>query len=103
LVPVEVAVQKDALRHMGGNPHWHPESGKGENSWDCGEDALYRTGISGKTKAEGHDIGRAAAHVRECSLQTRAKRGDPECWPMSPEDRAIQLEKQRAERAAQEK
>ena len=80
-----------------------PESGKGENSWDCGEDALYGTGISGKTKAEGHDIGRAAAHVRECSLRTRAKRGDPECWPMSPEDRAIQLEKQRAERAAQEK
>jgi len=74
-----------------------PESGKGENAWDCGEDALYGTGISGKTRAEGHDIERAAAYVRECSLKNRARRGDPACWPMTPEDRAIEIEKRRAE------
>lgn len=73
-----------------------PESGKGENSWDCGENALYGTGISGKTKAEGHNIDRAAAHVRECSLRNRAKRGDPACWPMTPEERVKKIEEARA-------
>lgn len=77
-----------------------PFSGKGENSWDMGEDGLYGTGINGKTKAEGWSIERAALHVADCATNTRMRRGDPFEWPMKPEERIKEIEKQRAEREA---
>jgi hypothetical protein len=51
-----------------------PFSGKGENSWDCGEDGLWGTGCTG------HDLDKAAAHVRKCVLDSRVRRGDPANW-----------------------
>lgn len=74
-----------------------PFSGKGENAWDMGEDAVYGTGISGKTKADGHDIQAAALHVADSVLKTRAERGDPACWPMSPALRQLEINQRRAE------
>lgn len=58
-----------------------PFSGKGENSWDMGEDALYGTGC------EGHDIEKSIKEARESALRYREQRGDPECWPMPAEER----------------
>lgn len=58
-----------------------PFSGKGENSWDCGEDALYGTGYAG------WDIEACANYVRQEVLKDRKKRYDPEYWPESPEVR----------------
>lgn len=61
-----------------------PMSGKGENPWDMGEDALYGTGCSG------HDKAGAIESARSSVLRDRLMRGDPECWPMSPDERAKQ-------------
>lgn len=76
-----------------------PESGKGENSWDQGEDALYGTGVSDKTKVLGHSIPLAMKSVRESSLESRARRGDPECWPVPPDARLRIFEEKQKERA----
>lgn len=67
-----------------------PCSGKGENSWDCGDDAVYGTGC------EGHDVAKAALHFADVAAKLRVRRGDPAKWPMSPADRVIELEKLRA-------
>lgn len=55
-----------------------PFSGKGENSWDCGEDGLW--GWSGPARSVGEAIGKVVASV----LETRSKRGDPLKWPRAP-------------------
>ena len=62
-----------------------PHSGKGENSWDCGEDALYGIGCSG------HSIVNAAKAARECVLRDRSRYGDPERWPVTPDFRSKAL------------
>lgn len=63
-----------------------PFSGKGENAWDLGEDGLYGCGC------EGHDAELVIEVARTSALEYRAKRGDPETWPMRPEDRAKAVE-----------
>lgn len=73
-----------------------PFSGKGENSWDCGEDGLYGCGISSKRKEDGHDVPRAKAYARDAALKDREKRGDAERWPMKPEDRIAAMESRKA-------
>jgi|GEM_PF-5739803 len=55
-----------------------PFPGKGENSWDCGEDGLY--GLSGV----GDEVEAVAAVVRSV-LGTRRKRGGWEPTPSGPE------------------
>lgn len=55
-----------------------PFSGKGENSWDCGEDGLW--GITIVTNDPQH----AARETAQSALETRRKRGDPRKWPVAP-------------------
>lgn len=49
--------------------HWHglPHQGKGENSWDCGQDGLF--GYS----SDGHDLAAAIAKGVESTLKSRKK------------------------------
>lgn len=75
-----------------------PFSGKGENSWDMGEDGLYGTGIRGKTKEEGWDVQKAALEAADCAIRTRMERRDPFEWPMSPAERIAKLEEARKAR-----
>lgn len=56
-----------------------PFSGKGENSWDCGDDGLWGATVATDLPA------RAALEVVTSVLETRRKRGDPECWPVVPQ------------------
>ena len=44
-----------------------PHEGKGENSWDCGKDAIYGLSIKAKTVEE------AIAATVECALRSRRK------------------------------
>jgi len=55
-----------------------PFSGKGENSWDCGEDGLWGTTIRTDDPRE------AARKTAQSALETRRKRGDPRKWPVAP-------------------
>jgi hypothetical protein len=55
-----------------------PFSGKGENSWDCGEDACY--GTCGPARTIEEAIGKLVGNT----LETRRKRGDPAKWPVYP-------------------
>lgn len=55
-----------------------PFSGKGENSWDCGEDAVF--GRSGPAESIEAAVGALVGDL----LDTRRRRGDPERWPVSP-------------------
>jgi hypothetical protein len=55
-----------------------PFSGKGENSWDCGEDGT--TGITCFARTIEEGIGQLVGSV----LETRKKRGDPMKWPRPP-------------------
>ena len=48
-----------------------PVMGKGENSWDCGEDAIYSQTSPAKTIEEG------VAHMVESALRSRRKYGTP--------------------------
>lgn len=52
-----------------------PIPGKGENSWDCGEDANYSQTFPAKTIEE------ALAHVAADAMRTREKRGGPNWRP----------------------
>jgi len=63
-----------------------PFSGKGENSWDCGEDALLATGH------QGWDIEACANYVRNEVLKDRERQCDPQCWPESPEVRLVKYQ-----------
>lgn len=47
-----------------------PFSGKGENSWDCGDDGLWATG------SNGHNIPNAIATVVRSVMETRLSRGN---------------------------
>lgn len=60
-------------------PRGIPFSGKGENSWDCGEDGLF--GMSCPARSIEEAIGKTVSSV----LETRKRRGDPARWPVSPE------------------
>lgn len=48
-----------------------PFAGKGENSWDCGDDGLFGYSV------EGHDLDKASAHGVEVVLSQRRKNGMP--------------------------
>lgn len=52
-------------------PKGIPFMGKGENSWDCGDDGLFGFSV------EGHDLAKAAAHGRDSVLKSRLKYGEP--------------------------
>lgn len=66
-----------------------PFSGKGENSWDLGEDGLF--GIAPRAASEADAIGQVVASV----LTYRKKRGDGMLrpWPMTPAQREVEMEK----------
>lgn len=74
-----------------------PFPGKGENSWDCGEDSLHGAGADG---SEADAIGRFVASV----LDNRRRYGGTRCaeepWPESPTDRLARLTAMRAANAA---
>lgn len=60
--------------------HGLPYSGKGENSWDCGDDALYSWGHEGLSTAE------AIGHGITTVLKRREQYGRPSKFgPMLPE------------------
>jgi hypothetical protein len=63
-----------------------PFSGKGENSWDCGEDGIYGHTGQARTIEEG------IAHVVQSVLETRKKRGDPAKWPVYPPPPPVRAE-----------
>ena len=79
-------------------PDCIPFSGKGENSWDCGEDGLCATGF---------DVEQARTDEAACALyaasvlETRRKRHDPRVWPESPGDRAARIATMRASQVAE--
>lgn len=50
-------------------PKGIPHSGKGENSWDCGDDGIWATGC------EGHDIEKAEENFRQAVMRNRKKYG----------------------------
>lgn len=52
-------------------PKGIPFAGKGENSWDCGDDGLFGYG------AEGTDLDNAIAHGVKSVLQSRRRHGMP--------------------------
>lgn len=52
-------------------PKGIPFAGKGENSWDCGDDGLYGYSV------EGHDLEKAIGHGVESVLKSRRKYGRP--------------------------
>lgn len=73
-------------------PNGIPFSGKGENSWDCGEDGIYGTGFDARTDED------ACALFASHALQNRTNRGDPRLWPESPRDRDDRIETIRSQR-----
>jgi hypothetical protein len=52
-------------------PKGIPFQGKGENSWDCGDDGLFGSGCAG------HDLEKAASTMREIVMHDRRKYGEP--------------------------
>lgn len=72
-----------------------PFSGKGENSWDCGEDGLYGTGVSWDDHRTPYEAGTAIAAI---VLAYRTERGDNPCWPVKPEERLVAMEAARQKR-----
>ena len=52
-------------------PRGIPFSGKGENSWDCGDDGLFGCGINGVS------IGTAIRHFQDSVFESRRKYGQP--------------------------
>ena len=56
-----------------------PIPGKGENSWDCEDDALY----SLTTPADSVNAARLA--VMSSAMRDRMRRGGPMRWPTAPE------------------
>lgn len=76
-------------------PDGIPFSGKGDNSWDCGEDGIYGTGFEVRSDEE------ACALFAASALQTRKQRGDPRVWPESPGDRAERITTMRTPQVAE--
>jgi len=52
-------------------PKGIPFQGKGENSWDCGDDGLFGSACSG------HNLEKAATTMREIVMRNRHKYGEP--------------------------
>jgi hypothetical protein len=52
-------------------PKGIPFQGKGENSWDCGDDGLFGCGV------EGNSVPKAIAHYVEVVLDNRSRYGMP--------------------------
>lgn len=82
-------------------PDGIPFPGKGENSWDCGDDGLFGCGHSGGTEAD------AIGHVVAIVLHNRARYGGGResmfrLWPETPLDREARLASIRARRASEE-
>ena len=50
-------------------PKGIPHSGKGENSWDCGDDGIWATGC------EGDDPAKAVQHFRDSVMKNRKRYG----------------------------
>lgn len=50
-------------------PKGIPHAGKGENSWDCGDDGVWATGC------EGDDVQKAAEHFRDVVIRNRKRYG----------------------------
>jgi hypothetical protein len=71
-------------------PHGIPFEGKGENSWDCGEDGVFGIGSTG-----GYD--EVIKRAREFALSRRAKYGRSDNGYPPPEVRAAAIEARRAE------
>ena len=85
--PAKVKLEEWTIRH----PRWPfpmrgrsaridveggiPMPGKGENSWDCEDDAVY--GLSAPARSVGEIVGKLVEDV----LDTRMKRGGPWSWP----------------------
>lgn len=63
--PFPLVRKECSVEIPGGIPH----EGKGENSWDCGEDGLWGCGSSG------HDLAKAIAHTVESVLGSRQRYG----------------------------
>lgn len=55
-----------------------PRPGKGENSWDCDDDAILGTGVNSR------NIQEAIGHMVEVGLRDRAKYGGPARWKTYP-------------------
>jgi len=62
-----------------------PFPGKGENSWDCGEDGLYGTGFD--TPNDTQACAKFAERVLDCRRRYGGKKCAEEPWPESPEVR----------------
>lgn len=76
-----------------------PFPGKGENSWDCGDDGLFGTGF--EVDSDEQAVTRFAAAV----LTNRRRYGGESCarepWPEKPEDRIVRIQAQREARQDQ--
>lgn len=73
-----------------------PFPGKGENSWDCGEDCTY--GFTGPAASVEDAIGKQVTSV----LETRRKRGASRHEYPTPAVRAVEVEKRRREAAREQ-
>ena len=59
-------VHTNEALHVGRYPKGIPHAGKGENSWDCGDDQIVGYGV------DGHDVAKAAARG-EIVMESRRK------------------------------
>lgn len=67
-------VSKRIRRHHTELKKGIPEPGKGENSWDCGEDSI--SGMTGPA----HDVAEAIGHLVTSVYRTRLRRGGSFLW-----------------------
>lgn len=78
-------------------PDGIPFSGKGENSWDCGEDGLFGTGVTASNEGE------AVGKIATLALRERYRRDGHEAtmkpWPENPLERSKRFRKLREENA----
>ena len=77
--PLWFAHERDSTWVEMDRGHGLPHSGKGENSWDCGDDALCGWGV------DGHDVPKAIGHGIESVLNYRKKYGKPSKTPSETE------------------
>jgi hypothetical protein len=78
-------------------PYGIPFPGKGENSWDCGEDGLWSTACAVETVED------ACERFRTTVLDYRRRYGGEQCasepWPQRPADRIREIHARQAEQA----
>lgn len=77
--PLWFALEKDSTWIEMDRGHGLPHSGKGENSWDCGDDALCGWGV------DGHSVPKAIGSGIERVLGYRKKYGKPSKTPSEAE------------------